>query len=143
MSTPSDHFLLNDPYISVYEQDTPSIIMTIREGIGFDAFSRMLSWSPFSLQEWSRILHLTERSLQRYKKENKTFDTLQSEKIMQILLLYKKGIQVFGTKENFDTWLDTVIPALGHIRPKEILDSSFGIDMIKDELLRIEHGVLA
>ena len=143
MALQSDKFLLNEPYTSVYEQDTPSIIMAIREGIRFEAFSQMLSWSPFSLQEWSRILHLTERSLQRYKKENKTFDTLQSEKIMQVLLLYKKGIQVFGTKENFDTWLDTIIPALGHIRPKEILDSAFGIDMIKDELLRIEHGVLA
>ena len=143
MSDPADFFTLNEPYTSVYQQDTPKIIMAIREGITFDFFKKLATFSPFSLQEWSKILHLTERSLQRYKKENRPFDPLQSEKIIQILLLYKKGIQVFGSKENFDQWLDTIIPALGQIKPKDILDSSFGIDMIRDELIRIEHGILA
>jgi putative toxin-antitoxin system antitoxin component (TIGR02293 family) len=143
MTSSSHDFLLKEPYAAVYQQDMPSIIRAIRQGINYEAFRHLATFSPFSMEEWSRILHLTERSLQRYKKENKTFDSLQSEKILQILTLYKKGIEVFGTKELFDTWLNTVIPALGHIKPKDILDSSFGIDMIKDELTRIEHGVLA
>jgi putative toxin-antitoxin system antitoxin component (TIGR02293 family) len=143
MDSSAKDFLLKEPYSAVYEQDMPSMILAVRRGIGYDAFRQLVSFSLFNMEEWSRILHLTERSLQRYKKENKTFDSLQSEKIMQIMQLYKRGIEVFGTKELFDSWLDTVIPALGHIKPKEILDSSFGIEMIKDELTRIEHGVLA
>lgn len=143
MSDPNHEFLLKEPYASLYQLDTSSIIRTVREGIAFDFFRSLTSFIPFSTEDWSRILHLTERSLQRYKKENKTFDSLQSEKILQVMLLYKKGITVFGTKALFDQWLDTLSPALGHIKPKDLLDSTFGIEMIQDELTRIEHGVLA
>jgi uncharacterized protein (DUF2384 family) len=45
------------------------------------------------------ILHLNERSLQRYKQQKQTFDPLQSEKIIQVIFLFKKGIEVFGSKE--------------------------------------------
>jgi len=31
----------------------------------------------------------------------------------------------------------------GSLKPKSLLDSSFGIRMISDQLGRIEHGVLA
>lgn len=143
MSANPEDFILYEPYSAVYEQDMPTMILAVRNGIGYEAFRKLATFSPFSQEEWSRILHLTERSLQRYKKENKTFDSLQSEKILQIMLLYKKGIDVFGTKVHFDIWLDSLSPALGQIKPKDILDSAFGIEMIKDELTRIEHGVLA
>jgi putative toxin-antitoxin system antitoxin component (TIGR02293 family) len=143
MSGSPEDFLIKEPYFSVYQLDAPSIIETVRNGIAFDFFTHLSKLIPFSQEEWSRILHLTERSLQRYKKENKTFDPLQSEKIIQIMLLYKKGISVFGTKSLFDQWLDSISPALGHVTPKHLLDSSFGIELVQDELIRIEHGVLA
>jgi putative toxin-antitoxin system antitoxin component (TIGR02293 family) len=99
--------------------------------------------AAFSLSEWSKILHISERTMQRYETENKTFDPVQSEKIIQIAMLHKYGISVFGNSENFHTWLYAKNIALGGISPKDLLDSSFGIDLIKDELGRIEHGVLA
>lgn len=133
----------HEPEMAVYEQNIPKLIMAVRDGLSFDVFRRLSDLTLFSLQEWSRILHLTERSLHRYKKENKAFDALQSEKIIQIMQLYAKGMEVFTDKSRFDTWLDTRNPALGGIKPKDILDSSFGIDLIRDELTRIEHGVLA
>ena len=143
MSDSPEDFLLKEPNFSVYQQDAPAIIETVRNGIAFDFFTHLAKLIPFTQEEWSRILHLTERSLQRYKKESKTFDPLQSEKIIQIMLLYKKGISVFGTKALFDQWLESTSTALGHIRPKDLLDSAFGIEMVEDELTRIEHGVLA
>lgn len=143
MSESTDPFILKEPYVSVYQQDTPSLIAAIREGLTYAVFKQVASIFPFSLQEWSSILHLTERSLQRYKKENRSFDALQSEKILQVLTLYKKGIQVFGTRERFHTWLDLPNLALGGIPPKSLMDSSFGIDLLKDELTRIEHGIFS
>ncbi|HEX5113192.1 MAG TPA: antitoxin Xre/MbcA/ParS toxin-binding domain-containing protein, partial [Saprospiraceae bacterium] len=134
-----------EPKISLAMDDfnMPYLISNVRKGIGYPDFEKMVAFSSFTLPEWSTILHLTARSLQRYKQQKQTFDPLQSEKIIQIILLFKKGISVFGTKEKFDTWLDSNIIALGGIKPKEVLDSSFGIEWIKDELGRIEHGVLA
>jgi len=39
--------------------------------------------------------------------------------------------------------MDTKIIALGGVRPKDMLDTSFGINAIYDELGRIEHGIFA
>ena len=134
-----------EPRISMLMDDTnmPYLISSVRQGIGYPDFEKMVAFSSFTVPEWSTILHLTERSLQRYKQQKQTFDPLQSEKIIQIIFLFKKGISVFGTKEKFDTWLNTSIVALGGITPKSVLDSAFGIEWIMDELGRIEHGTLA
>ena len=121
----------------------PYLISSVRKGIGYADFEKILAFSSFTLPEWSSILHLTERSLQRYKQQKQTFDPLQTEKIIQIIFLFKKGISVFGSKEKFDTWINSTIVSLGNIKPKEVLDSAFGIAWIMDELGRIEHGILA
>ena len=81
--------------------------------------------------------------MQRYKKEKRAFDPLQSEKIVEIAMLFKLGEEVFGSKVNFNTWLQTESLPLNKIKPIELIDNSFGIGLVKDELIRIEHGVLA
>lgn len=115
----------------------------VRGGLDFKLFQNMVSRFPFSLEEWSQFLHLSERTIQRYKKEDKTFDSLQTEKILQITLLYQRGVEIFGDKPNFDFWLDTKNLALGNLKPKELLDNAFGIALLEEELTRIEHGVFA
>lgn len=130
-------------YGSIDDIGVFSLIKLVRQGIGFDAFDRFATKSPFSLNEWSTYLHLSERTMQRYRSEKKTFEPLQSEKIISIALFYNKGIEVFGTSEKFDAWLETINLALGGIKPKMLLDNSFGIEMLKDELTRIEYGILA
>ena len=81
--------------------------------------------------------------MQCYKKEQHKFSPLQSERIIQISLLYQYGIEVFGTPEKFDLWLGAINPALGGLSPKDLLDNSFGINLVRNELTRIEHGILA
>ena len=130
-------------YGAIDDQDILSLIHLVRQGIKFPVFVNFMEKSPFDLTEWPGFLHLSERTMQRYKKEERTFDSLQSEKILEIALLYKKGIEVFGNKEKFNSWLETKNLALGKIKPKELFDSSFGIGLLKDELTRIEHGILA
>jgi putative toxin-antitoxin system antitoxin component (TIGR02293 family) len=58
-------------------------------------------------------------------------------------MLYEYGVDVFGEKANFDLWLNSKSIALGGRIPKDLLDTKFGVGMVKDELGRIEHGVLA
>lgn len=130
-------------YSSVDDKSILKLIDMVRQGIKFSNFTELVKSSPFNINEWSDFLHLSERTMQRYKKEKATFGNIHSEKILQITLLFKYGVDVFGDKKKFNTWLETDNLALGRIKPKELLDNSFGIDLIKDELTRIEHGVLA
>ncbi|HEY5465140.1 MAG TPA: antitoxin Xre/MbcA/ParS toxin-binding domain-containing protein [Hanamia sp.] len=130
-------------YNSVDDKDVFSIIKAIKTGIKFSVFTSIAQNSPFTLNEWSGFLNISERSMQRHKKEKRTFDSDSSEKIIEITLLYKYGIEVFGNKEKFNSWLETKSVALGGVVPKELLDNTFGINLLKDELTRIEYGVLA
>jgi putative toxin-antitoxin system antitoxin component (TIGR02293 family) len=130
-------------YNSVDDKNILKLIEMVRHGIKFSSFVELVKSSPFNINEWSNFLHLSDRTMQRYKKEKATFGNIHSEKILQITLLFKYGVEVFGDKKKFNTWLETDNLALGKIKPKELLDNSFGIEMIKDELTRIEHGVLA
>ncbi len=128
---------------STIQGDMYSIISRIKKGLSFKAFLNFVKNSPFNISEWASFLHLSERTMQRYKKENKTFDSLYTEKILEVSLLNQYGIDVFGSQEKFNAWLNTKNIALGGIVPKTLLDNTFGIQIIKDELTRIEHGVFA
>jgi len=139
-------FELKEPaitYSSLSGISAFSLINEIKKGIQFTFFEQLAKNIPFTLREWSSFLHLSERSLQRYKKEKGTFNAITSEKIIEITMLNKYGIEVFGEQNKFNTWLVSNSVALGGIKPKELLDSSFGIQILKDELAQIEHGILA
>jgi len=119
------------------------LIRAVREGIPYVQFRNLVKSIPMTYEDWSLVLHISERTLQRYKKENRVFDPVESEKILRIIMLFNFGKQLFGSVKDFNSWLNTENVAMGGIRPREILDTTFGIDWIKDELVRIEQGVMS
>lgn len=130
-------------YKSVDDKDVIAIIEIIRNGISYKDFNKIADNTPFSLTEWAHYLQLSERTIQRNQKEKKSFQPIQSERIVELSMLYKYGVEVFGDKNNFNTWLSSKSIPLGGRKPKDLLDTKFGISMVKDELGRIEHGILA
>lgn len=137
---------LSEPEIKygiIDDKNIISLINTVKTGVDYRSFLNIADKSPFSIMEWCNFLHLSERTLQRYKKDNKSFDPIYSEKILELTMLYKYGNDVFGSKEKFDGWVNAKSIALGGVKPKDLLDTSFGINMVKNELTSIEYGVLA
>jgi putative toxin-antitoxin system antitoxin component (TIGR02293 family) len=143
----ADYLLLDEDDLfsdsSLNQDNLYKIIQTVREGIPYYAFQNYAEKSPFNLSEWSAFLGLSERSLNRYKKDKKSFDKVHSDRIIEIILLLRKGVEVFGDEKKFANWMDSYIVALGGVKPKDLLDSSFGIRLLDDELTRIEYGIFA
>ena len=119
------------------------VMSVLRRGITFSDFLQIVHESLLTMQEWAEILHVDARTLQRYRVGNLTFAPLQSEKILEIKILNKLGAETFGDAVRFDTWLNAKNISLGGVRPKDLLDNAFGIALIKDELMRIQYGILA
>lgn len=119
------------------------LVNIIRAGIRYKSFKIVANQLPFQDSDWSKILHLTSRTLERYKKEDKLFQPIQTERIIEIQQLMNYGLEVFEDKISFNTWLNSPNIVLGGSIPKDILDTTMGINMIKDALGRIEHGILA
>ena len=125
------------------DNNLSELIKTVRSGITYNRFYTLSEKLPFSMTQWSGFLNLSDRTFQRYKKDKKRFDPIHTEKIFEIVLLYYKGIEVFGDPEKFDAWLNLKNVAMGNEKPIQLLDNSFGIRLINDELIRIENGILA
>ena len=87
--------------------DTVELVKLSRKGIAISLFEEIVNSCSYTVKEWSKFLHLTERTIQRYKKENRTFETLQSERIIEIAKLQMKGKDVFGSKEYFEEWMNS------------------------------------
>ena len=130
-------------YSNTDDKNILLLIKKSREGMKYVAFAGIQKQLPLKVSDWSNILHLSERTLQRYKKEKINLSPIYSEKVLEIKLLFNKGIEVFGDVENFSQWLNSKNIALGGVKPVSLLDNTFGIMLLKDQLTRIEHGVLA
>lgn len=96
----------------------------------------------YDLKELSTILHISERTLQRYS-PSKTLSPEVSERAIQLARLYCKGEAVFGDLEQFKKWMVYPIQALGMKMPKELLDTTFGFQLLNEELIKIEYGVFS
>lgn len=125
------------------ETDKFSLIKISRQGVSYEDFIKVVEFSGFTIKEWAGYIQLNERTLQRYKAENKLFEQIYSERILGIARLLQRGVTVFDNMAALGKWLNAENVALGKTTPKQLLDSTFGINILEDELIRIEHGIFA
>lgn len=114
-----------------------------RSGVRSKDFLRLYNSWQFSLADWSFMVGISERSLQRYIKTDHTFSVAESEKLLRLAHLLNRGSSVFGSAAHFQQWLREPSTAFRADSPFGLLDTIFGLDMVLDELGRIEHGILA
>lgn len=120
------------------------ITKAVKEGVSFDLWIEIKNKANFDDQRWSSILDINLRTLQRYNKdESHVFSKSHSEKIFEIAEVVVLGNSVFGDDQNFRSWLSLPSLALGGEKPIELLDTSYGKDLVLAELTRLEYGVFA
>jgi hypothetical protein len=133
--------VFGQPFDSLPLEDEMALMLIGNKGIQVPSFLSFAAKSPLRLEEWAAFLNTTPSHLQHC--QDSTFDPILSDRIIEISLFIKRGVKVFGNEEKFKIWLNSKIPVLEGKSPKELLNSTFGIRLLMDELGRIEHGVLA
>jgi putative toxin-antitoxin system antitoxin component (TIGR02293 family) len=115
----------------------------ITRDITFNDFQKVASKVDFTQKEWADILHISERTLQRYSHDNGSFNTGTIDRIVQINKVFQRGKEVFGSYQKFNLWLRGNPYMLeGHLSLHS-LASIEGINNVLTQLGRIEHGILA
>lgn len=88
-----------------------------------------------------QVLDISRSTYYRVKDEP-TLDPDTADKISSLLKLFYQGVEAFeGNKTDFQDWLNTRIPALGHKKPVELLKTESGRMAVMDAIGRIEHGI--
>lgn len=103
------------------------------------SFAKRIS---LTIQEFADIMHISERTLQRYD-DDAIIKSEYAEKAVELARLYTRGEEVFGSLDKFKTWMKTPLHVFKDETPVSLLDSSVGFDMVFKELGRIEHGIFA
>jgi putative toxin-antitoxin system antitoxin component (TIGR02293 family) len=111
-----------------------------RSGIRKSSLKSLSGYLGITMDEMSSLLHTSHRTIQR-KEDDELLDVFKSEQAIELAQIVGKGIEVFGSKDNFQQWLHSGLIALSGKKPIDFLDTSFGIRMLYRLLGRIEHGV--
>lgn len=127
----------------VRQENSYLMVKKAQDGIPANAFFDMLSVSGLTKKELSGLLDISFKTVQRYQKENKKLNALNSEQLLKMISLYQKAEELFGSIDAFNRWLRKPAIGLGSQKPLRLMQTPGGIDLISEELSRIEHGILA
>lgn len=118
------------------------IVHSIRQGIPYYLYELIKEKTPFKQEDWADFLGVSERTLVRNKaKVDYVFESIPSEKILELAEVTSLGRDVFDSEEQFYLWLNTPNFALGNLVPFELLKDSYGKEMVMNELHKIDYGI--
>lgn len=113
-----------------------------RRGIPKKAMLNLVKKISITLQEFSNIMHISERTFQRFD-DTSLIKSEYSEKALELARLYVRGEEVFGSLEKFKTWVKTPSYIFRNQVPFSLLDTTIGFDLVYKEIGRIEHGIFS
>lgn len=113
-----------------------------RKGISKKALTALAKQISLTLEEIAGVLHISERTLQRYTPTT-LVKTEYADRAIELARLYERGIEVLGSAKAFNTWVKAPNLALNGEIPFNLLDTRIGFEMVLNILGRIEYGVFS
>ncbi len=124
-------------------QDRTNLVLRALQGVSATAFFETAERTGYKREQLAEVFDTSLKTFQRYEREQKKLNPQDSEKVLKITALFQQGEAVFGSVDAFRRWMDKPAYGLGNQVPFTLLHTSGGIDLIMDELIRIEYGDLA
>lgn len=109
-------------------------------GVTKNAVSHLANYLSLSWKQVADLLPVTERTIQRYS-SGQHFNSAVSEQVLHLAELLAKGTEVFQDKNKLIIWLNTPHKVFSGKTPFSMLGSHFGMELVLEELGRIEFGV--
>ncbi len=131
--------VVNEPNVFYGNLRTTSAL----KEFSYNDFKKIADKVPFSLAEWATILHVSERTLQRYAKNNSSFAPINSERIALIEKVLKEAKTTFGNTNKFYDWIRRNPYMLEGNLSIQSLSTFEGIQNVLTQLGRIQHGIFA
>lgn len=132
---------LLEPY-AAYIATPASKLTVIRTGLQSRALKDLLQLTGIAKMDIARILDITEPTLRKHMRAGKALNSGLSEHILLLFELFDKGIDTFGSLDEFKKWLPHHNIGID-AKPIDLLDSMTGIGMVMNELHRIDYGIWA
>ena len=122
------------------QSGTVGVINKLEIGIPVNVIEKIASYLDISVNELMIYLRISRSTWHRRKKAGK-LDFNLSDKVFQLSKLLEYAEGVFGSIEKVRLWFKLPSIVFENRRPIELVSSLSGMNLINDELIRIEHGV--
>lgn len=109
-------------------------------GVSVSAIFDLIQLTHLNKSFFAGMLNLSTKTLDRYHQVGKQLNPASGELILKIFSLFKKGEKIFGNMSEFQKWIEQPAYGLRFKIPKEMMQTSSGIDLIMEELERIAYG---
>jgi hypothetical protein len=124
-----------------YQAFAPMPFMAQSTAFTYNKFATIAATVPFTQKEWAGILHLSDRTLQRYALSNTAFEGIYVDRILHIQQLLQLGLQTFTTSDAFYLWLKKDKNVMGQLINFQSLLTTQGIQATINQVGRILHNV--
>lgn len=128
-------------WVVMNSKDAPGyqleLIDRIRIGVKKSDWKLFINEIGATEKEFESILPASISSMQK----KSVYSRETSERIYELAKLFGLGFEVFDNRDDFKQWLLSPSKALGNKIPFELLDSSFGFEMVENEIVRIQYNV--
>ena len=118
-------------------------VLPLLKDFTYNEFKKIADKAPFTQSEWAALLHVSERTLQRYAKDNSSFAPINAERALHIDKVLKEGVFTFGNVGLFYSWIKRNPYMLEGNLSFQSLTTIEGIQKVMTQLGRIQHGILA
>lgn len=116
----------------------------IRSGIPYASIDVISKRINIPIKEVLYIFGLPQTTYNKKRREKSLLNGRDSEIVLLLIELVDFGIEVFNNEEEkFQRWMKKQNISLGGNSPESLLDSTTGIQEVKNCLNRIEYGNLA
>ena len=146
---------INDDILACIMSDSPHLverckslsiskqawINVIREGFSGEMVVGLARKMRVPQKEVTSWLHTTPRTIQRYIESQEKLSPDISDRLAQLVMVFCRSNEVFKDEDKVSMWLKSPNYALGGVSPLSLMDTMTGIELVLDELGRIEHGV--
>ena len=123
--------------------DRTALVFLALSGVPAIRFFEIADLTGYKREQLAEVFDTSLKTFQRYEREHKKLNPQDSEKVLKIMVLFQTGESAFGSANAFRRWMDKPAYGLGNQVPFDLLHTSGGIDLVIDEVTRIEYGDLA
>lgn len=139
-------------YVKVFRAEPIERIGMIKHGIPASQAKRILADLAVPQAAALRALNISPATMNRKAKGDDRLSPAESERVLGIARLVgqiQAIVKESGNPEGFDAtgwlsrWLSEPLPALGGVRPLDLLDTMEGQTLVSHTLARIQSGAYA
>jgi len=137
-------FMLHDFFVpyETYFKSPLAKLGAIKQGLQSAAITDLIRVTGATQIDVAKWLDITEPTLRKHIQGSRDLNRGLSEHIIQLFELFNKGLDTFGSLDEFKSWLKHYNPGIDAV-PFDLLDTITGINIVITQLIRIDYGVLA